>query len=318
MSDATDAEDIALRKAVRLERYAEVLAHITHFGTDRTAEVAARFGLSLDRWSSVDRAWTSELALGMKRQQREQALRFSATFQGTRQRLARRQPLLDAIGDAHAPAPETPTAAPPAAPARPPGVPSFMLAAAAAPPPAAVSPPIAAPFLPADASADADWSGTIRLPVMPAPANPVKPTPFVEGVPAEAALQSAVEHAGPAQEPKPRAAEAFMNATLPVDEEISAIAGRSLPFNRATTGAAAPPTRDPELTLEQHVSLRVELSVMPERKAEILKRYGLTADQLARIDSTWDARLLLDPKLRATWEQAATRYRAWLLPKPSR
>ncbi|UQA57869.1 hypothetical protein [Polyangium aurulentum] len=306
MSEATDAEDIALRKAVRLERYAEVLAHIAHFGTDRTAEVVLRFGLSLERWSAVDRAWTGELALGLKRQQREQALRFSATFHSIRQRLARLQPLLDAVGDAPAQAPEITPASPPEAPARPSGVPSFMLASAAAPLPVAVSSPPAA------------FSGTMNLPLQTAPSAPVKPTPFLEGVPAEAALKSAVEHAGSAQEPKPRAPDAFMSETLPMDNEVSAIAARTLPFDRAKSGGAAPPARDPDLTLEQHVSIRVELSVTPERKGEILRRYGLSTDQLTRIDATWDARLLLDPKLRTTWEQAAARYRAWLLANPSR
>ncbi|MDC3961580.1 hypothetical protein [Polyangium jinanense] len=47
--DDTTPEDLALRKAVRLDRYAEILAHVVHFGTDRTEEVVQRFGLSLER-----------------------------------------------------------------------------------------------------------------------------------------------------------------------------------------------------------------------------------------------------------------------------
>jgi hypothetical protein len=71
MSEATDPHEWALRKAVKLERYAEVLAHVLHFGTDRAEEVVRRFGFSLDAWRAVDRAWTSELALGQRRRQRE-------------------------------------------------------------------------------------------------------------------------------------------------------------------------------------------------------------------------------------------------------
>src|SRR4051812_21309674 len=99
MSDVTDPRELSLRKSMKLERYAEVLAHVVHFGTDRAEEVVKRFGLSLSAFRDVDRAWTSELALGIKRQQRDQGLRFSATLAKRRQRLAKDQPPLEAIGD---------------------------------------------------------------------------------------------------------------------------------------------------------------------------------------------------------------------------
>ena len=73
----TEADEIAFRKSVRLDDYAEILAHVVHFGTE--GDVVERFGLSLDQWRAVDRAWTNELARGAKLPQREHALAFSAT-----------------------------------------------------------------------------------------------------------------------------------------------------------------------------------------------------------------------------------------------
>ncbi len=85
------------RGFIVLERYAELLAHVVHFGRDRLHELIPRFGLSADQWAIIDAAWTHELAEGRRRQQHEQAERFNVTFAKTRQRLATTQPTMDAI-----------------------------------------------------------------------------------------------------------------------------------------------------------------------------------------------------------------------------
>ncbi|MDI1484642.1 hypothetical protein [Polyangium sp. y55x31] len=299
MTDDTAPEDLALRKAVRLDRYAEILAHVVHFGADRTEEVVQRFGLTLDRWRAVDHAWTRELALGLKRQQREQALRFSATFNSRRERLARLQPSVAAIGDASAKVAEAPSEpTPPDVAAKPAGVPSFMLAAAASGPSATPSTATVSP-----------WAAPAPIPVHTASPATTKPLPFVEGIPSTAALQSAVEHAQVTQGAPPLASS--IGGTLPVNEEISAIARKLLPFGTQPS-RNEPPARDSELTLEQHASLHVELDLDPEQRPEILRRYGLSAEQHARLHTTWNARMAVDPKLAAAWQQAVAQYRAWM------
>jgi hypothetical protein len=85
------------RGHVGLERYAEILAHVVHFGRERLEELIPRFGLSFEQWGVVDEAWSREFAEGIRRQQHEQALRFSETFAKTRCKLAREQPLMNAI-----------------------------------------------------------------------------------------------------------------------------------------------------------------------------------------------------------------------------
>ncbi|MDI3291582.1 hypothetical protein [Polyangium sp. 15x6] len=299
MTDDTAPEVLALRKAVRLDRYAEILAHVVHFGTDRTEEVVQRFGLTLERWRAVDQAWTRELALGLQRQQREQALRFSATFNARRERLARFQPPVASIGHASTEAAGAPQEfTPPNAMPKPSGLPSFMLAAASAPP---------APPLPAAVS---PWAAPALIPVHTAPPATTKPLPFVEGIPSTAALRSAVEHAQVTQGAPPLASSP-MGETLPANEEISAIARKLLPFGTQAS-RNEPPTREPELTLEQHASLHVELDLDPEQRSEILRRYGLSAEQHARLHATWNARMAVDPKLAAAWQQAVAQYRAWM------
>lgn len=86
------------RAAIGLESYAEILAHVFHFQASERADVLRRFGLSEEEFRLLDSAWMDELALGMKRQQRDQALRFSSTLAKHRKRLLRQMPALESIG----------------------------------------------------------------------------------------------------------------------------------------------------------------------------------------------------------------------------
>lgn len=123
MTTESDKEELfrRARAAVKLDSYARALAAMMHFGQERALEIAPRFGLSLEQWRVVDEAWTGELSEGARRQQSEQALRFSAAFAKERLRLHREQPPLTSIGTLGAPRSEVPlpAAAPwqPAAPA---------------------------------------------------------------------------------------------------------------------------------------------------------------------------------------------------------
>lgn len=307
MSDATDLEGLELRKALKLERYAEILAHVMHFGVDRAEEVVRRFGLEIDRWRELDRAWSSELALGMKRQQPGQALRFSSTFHKRRERLTAEQPPVSAVGDADAK--PGPVARAPAAAHEPREValPTFMVAAAqpARAPLPAPPPPAPAPAAPAPARA-----GTVTMDAMPVPAE--AKLPFVPAASPSTAFRSAVSHAAAVQGPKADKPLA-QSVTEPMGERLARLARGHVPFGSGPP-ASEPPDSDtpPSLTLEQHASLQVELEATPDQSAAVLRRYGLSAEQHAAIDASWKAKIAAEPALGTSWADAAARYRTWL------
>ncbi|EYF08190.1 putative exported protein [Chondromyces apiculatus DSM 436] len=219
------ADPDALRRSVKLERYAEVLAHILHYRAEDLFEVLARLGVPADSWHAVDAAWTAELALGIKRQQRDQALRFSATFAKTRERLARTALPLASLG---APAPrDTPVPPDPPRPlsslpgpseapspwaARPASVqPTFTPAPPVLPPPPSppfqppvivtpVPPPLGAPSSLAALRDTADISGSV--PRQPLPFVQAKSTP-ASSPPSPALLQTPLPPVEPTQAPPP-------------------------------------------------------------------------------------------------------------------
>lgn len=307
MSSSLDPRDPALRASLHISRYAEILAHVVHFGSESTADVVARFGYSLEAWRDVDRAWTNGIATGISNDEPAKILAFSAVFHQHRLRLAEDRPTIAAITDTAQPAKkpiETPLPA-----ASPAGVPSFMLADAVASRSSDGQSPWAAQ---AHSSQDRAYSPPIPNSPPTVPMTAAAPLPFAKGVSPEAALQSAVEHALKVQGSAPVGPASDLGATVGLEEnDISAIARRVVPF-----GAPLPetrPARDPELTLEQHAELYIELELYPEQKSAILKRYGLTVAQHARIDAGWDAQLTLNPRLATAWQQAASNHRMKLL-----
>jgi hypothetical protein len=306
MSSAPDPRDESLRASLPIARYAEIFAHVVHFGSERTADVVQRFGYSLDTWRAVDQAWTNGLVTHTPTDEPAKILAFSATFHQHRVRLAERQPPLESITNQVAPqtkAADKPTAAVST------GVPSFMLADAK-------RPAAAEGISPWAAHAEHVHAAPAPLPSPPSmQKTSPEPLPFVAGVSAEAALQSAVEYAQKVQGSTSPAPAASLGATNAIEEnDISAIARRVVPFGgTSATPTNARPARDPKLTMEQHAALYVDLELHPEHKADILRRYGLTPAQHARIDAGWDAQLTLNPRLAAAWQQAASNYRSRLL-----
>lgn len=74
-------------------------------------------------------------------------------------------------------------------------------------------------------------------------------------------------------------------------------------------------TKESSLTLEQYASLCAELAVYPERKADILPRYGLDGDAGRQLeDAVWMRRLSIGGgKMSKQWQQLVIRYREWLV-----
>jgi hypothetical protein len=88
--------------------------------------------------------------------------------------------------------------------------------------------------------------------------------------------------------------------------------GPALPFVRAPASDAR--AIEPALlSLEQHASLCVELTVAPERTHETLVRYGLTPELKARADAYWRERAKAEPAVEGAWASAYETYQVWFV-----
>lgn len=90
----------------------------------------------------------------------------------------------------------------------------------------------------------------------------------------------------------------------------------SLDLSAARDSAAAKPApsceMEPALTLEQHASLTVEISMAPARASEVLGRYGLTAERKRVVDAYWREKMTGDAGVKEAWDKAYQAYWAWV------
>jgi hypothetical protein len=99
--------------------------------------------------------------------------------------------------------------------------------------------------------------------------------------------------------------------TTPLGDDSITKAVAALPFVGNTVGAALAPF--PLLPLEAYASLRAELSLWPERAAEILPRYHVL-NQAAHtaLEEHWQRELAARPEARAAFGKLLAEYTAWL------
>jgi hypothetical protein len=84
----------------------------------------------------------------------------------------------------------------------------------------------------------------------------------------------------------------------------------ALPFTGSPVGKAVVPI--PPLSLEQYASLSAELSMQPERSAEIRSRYNVMNEAAKRaLDEHWEAQLAASPEMFARYKQALVSHAAW-------
>jgi len=84
-----------------------------------------------------------------------------------------------------------------------------------------------------------------------------------------------------------------------------------LPFPGSTVGKAVVPI--PPLSLEQYASLEADLSMQPERSAEILRQYNVVNKAARRaLDEHWEAQLVASPEMLAQYNQALVSHAAWV------
>jgi hypothetical protein len=99
--------------------------------------------------------------------------------------------------------------------------------------------------------------------------------------------------------------------TLPLGDDSITKAVAALPFAGNTVGEALVPY--PRLSLEAYAWLRAELSLWPERSAEILPRYHLMNEAARRaLDEHWEVELAASPVARATFDKLLADCTAWL------
>ena len=99
--------------------------------------------------------------------------------------------------------------------------------------------------------------------------------------------------------------------TLPLEDDSIQKAIASLPFIVSTVGEAI--VHFPRLKLEEYTSLCAELSVRPERSAEILLRYQVQSKAAHRaLDEHWQEHFAAHPEARAAFEKDLAQYTAWL------
>jgi hypothetical protein len=206
-----------------------------------------------------------------------------------------------------------PPAEPPSLPAEPPSLPPKPLSLPAEPPSLPAEPlslPTEPPSLPVDA----------REPSPPAgrPAEDLKITSVALDIPAELREQMGrlpfkprapgTELAWTMQVPVLNQSQ---GRTAPLADDSIAKAVAALPFVGNTVGAAPVPV--PRLPLETYASLRAELSLWPERLAEILPRYHVINEAARRtLEEHWERELAASPEARATFDKALAEYTAWL------
>ena len=99
--------------------------------------------------------------------------------------------------------------------------------------------------------------------------------------------------------------------TAPLGDDSIAKAVAALPFAGNTVGVAL--VSYPRLSLEACASLRAELSLWPERSAEILPRYDVRNEAVRRaLDEHWQIELAASPEARATFDKLLADSTAWL------
>lgn len=175
---AQQAPEALLRGGIDIERYAEVMAHIRHFGKPLQPEVLERLALDEDRWEEALFGFTALLVEESDREEEALSRRFGERFAKTKARLGKEKPAPASIGPLR-----NEVAAQPPAEVAPPAI--TVAAPDPTPSPPIVTTPVAMPmpvlptpnFVQEDVSPWAQGSSVMPTPAVVAPrvVAPVKP-----------------------------------------------------------------------------------------------------------------------------------------------
>jgi hypothetical protein len=303
-----------------IERYAEVLAHVHHFGVEHCEEVCARMRVDGAVWEASDAHWPDVLEADSAAEAPVVAIGFGRAYAPVEKRLAAEKPSIETLG----PLPE------PLLPG--PGSPSTAEPAAAEEPTPTVAPPALGPS-PSGGGRSVSppgivtpRQGPVRRERSPWGADP-SPAPAAPPPRRAATDETALVNAVPEGNPLPFVADApeRTRARLPrgvrertpsagSTSEIPAILAdpnATLPFQAI---AHVPPERDlfARLTLAQYASLCAELASDPARHDPTVRRYGIDDATWPALRDAWDRRFAREPHERRSFDEMFARYRAWL------
>jgi len=296
------------------DAWADLSARLLQRDEEQRLDILADEEVELDAWARCDERWSAELVSDIARGRMDRAHQYGARCADELKRRA---------AEASAPKAEPPrevaVASPPASeprPAEPPApistprqgppppvMPSFLAAAPLGAAPLAAAPLAAAqPISPLDGLEE---EHTISVVLPPPSSRAPVPLPFSSKPSPEFVASFSAPRKAPAREPS-----AALDQTAPANA-MSPIPV-ALPFG-GQAAAPAPASASPRMTLQSYASLCAELSVTPEKSAEILRRYGIQ-DEAARrtLDQQWRARLQVHAPSQQEWQKLYTTYRDWL------
>ena len=265
------------RHGLTLERYAEIKAYLCHYSPERSGQVLAQMGLTPTQWNAAATDWDQTIEEDIARGQYSLVFSFAAKFTETQERLRAEQPEL--LPPREQPLPAAPAGAPPAS--SPVALQSYEITAY----PAEPSRVEWAPHVPADVTADglsAPSGDTLPFGLKPSPA-------FV------------------AQMSAPGAFRALWESWSTGDTDVgAALEGDSttLPFRRGDSPLT--------WTLEQFASICAELSVSPEKKEEILRRYRVDESGWRRQELDLQQRLAANARERERFHALLIVFQQWL------
>jgi hypothetical protein len=180
----------------------------------------------------------------------------------------------------------------------------------------------ALPFAEADPAAPSTAASAAVEPRSARPPSKLGGTALAVDVPSGPALPFAAGAAADSKPPLPVVAKKSKLAglsfglTIPKDLPLprgAPAAAPEIPTAPAASTAAPPPLPPPPLTLEQHASLCAELSFAPDKGAEILARYRLSAEAKALVDQFYREKVAESADVRAAWDRGYRGYYAWLV-----
>ena len=150
---------------------------------------------------------------------------------------------------------------------------------------------------------------TASLPVSPAATLDVADLPsFLKQLDGNLPFAGSISPAFSAPSAAPTTPAPGAGETMGVGVDLMAQVRATLPFATRTPGPAFP-----RLPLQSYASLCAELTVYPERTAEILGKYGIKDDEARlALDTDWRARLANHADTRQTWQGLRAQYEGWL------
>jgi hypothetical protein len=320
----TDAGELPLD----FDAWVELSARLLRLEQEERLDILEKRNIAPEDWSRCDEHYCLALTADIAENRMDRAQRYG---QACAAELERRKK-----GDADRPAEPTvtgelnATAAPveeartPSAPA-PPQIeaPIFQRASEAIPahtPPAPAFRYTEAPIIergpdpaPVAARPRVDLNTTAPLD-MGALLSSAPPLPFVDRPSAEFVAQASA----PKQVPQSLDA---LGTTSPISADV-ARGSLGVPFVKrpAEPTAGGPPAQSiavPQMQLETYASLGAELSVYPEKAAQILPRYGVADERVrAALEHEWRARFAAHPETLREWHKLFSEFREWLLKQP--